>query len=125
MASFKTARLGEDIRRELTDIFRGLKDPRIDPMLSIVKVDLSGDQSSCKVYVSSMAGMEKTKESVKGLTSGAGYIRRELGQRIQVRHTPELRFIADDSIEHSAKIAGKLREIGPLPSDEDLPEEER
>ena len=80
MASFKTARLGEDIHRELTDIFRGLKDPRVDPMLSIVKVDLSGDQSSCKVYVSSVSGMERAKESVKGLTSGAGYIRRKLGE---------------------------------------------
>ena len=111
MASFKTARLGEDIHRELTAIFRELKDPRIDPMLSIVKVDLSGDQSSCKVYVSSMEGMEKAKESVKGLTSGAGYIRRELGRRVQMRRSPELRFIADDSIAHSADIAGKLREI--------------
>ena len=80
MASFKTARLGEDIHRELTAILRELKDPRIDPMLSIVKVDLSGDQSSCKVYDSSMEGMEKARESVKGLTSGAGYIRRELGR---------------------------------------------
>ena len=111
MASFKTARLGEDIRRELTDIFRDLKDPRVDPMLSIVKVDLSGDQSSCKVYVSSVSGLERAEESVKGLTSGAGYIRRELGRRVQMRRSPELRFIADDSIAHSAGIADKLREI--------------
>jgi len=111
MASFKTARLNEDIRRELTGIFRELKDPRIDPMLSIVKVDLAGDQSFCKVYVSSLQGLEKAGESVKGLTSGAGYIRRELGRRVQMRRSPELRFIADDSIEHSAQIAGKLREI--------------
>ena len=111
MASFKTARLGEDIHRELTDIFRGHKDPRVDPMLSIVKVDLSGDQSSCKVYVSSVSGMERAKESVKGLTSGAGYIRRELGQRLKMRHTPELKFIADDSIQHGAEIARKLGEI--------------
>lgn len=111
MASYKTARLGEDIRRELTDIFRELKDPRIDPLLSIVKVDLSRDQSSCKVFVSSMSGMERAKESVKGLTSGAGFIRRELGRRVQMRRSPELRFIADDSIEHSAEIAGRLREI--------------
>jgi len=111
MASFKNARLGEDIRRELTAIFRELKDPRVDPMLSIVKVDLAGDQSFCKVYVSSMEGLERAKESVKGLTSGAGFIRRELGRRVQMRRSPELRFIADDSIEHSAQIAGKLREI--------------
>ncbi|MCI8652762.1 MAG: 30S ribosome-binding factor RbfA [Angelakisella sp.] len=111
MASFKTARLGEDIRRELTDIFRDLKDPRVDPMLSIVKVDLSGDQSSCKVYVSSVSGLERAKESVKGLASGAGYIRRELCQRLKMRRSPELHFIADASIEHGAQIARKLEEI--------------
>lgn len=111
MASYKTARLNEDIRRELTDIFRELKDPRIDPLLSIVKVDLAGDQSYCKVYVSSVSGLETAKESVKGLTSGAGFIRRELGQRLKMRRSPELRFIADNSIEHSADIARKLEEI--------------
>lgn len=111
MASFKNARLNEDIRRELTDIFRGLKDPRVDPLLSIVKVDLAGDQSYCKVYVSSVSGLETAKESVKGLTSGAGFIRRELGQRLKMRRSPELRFIADNSIEHSADIARKLEEI--------------
>ena len=111
MASYKTARLNEDIRRELTDIFRELKDPRIDPLLSIVKVDLSGDQSSCKVYVSSVSGLERAKESVKGLTSGAGYIRRELGRRLTMRRSPELRFIPDDSIQHGADIARKLGEI--------------
>ena len=111
MASFKNARLSEDILRELTGILRELKDPRIDPMLSIVKVDLAGDQSSCKVYVSSMSGMEKAKESVKGLTSAAGFIRRELGRRVQMRRSPELHFIPDDSIEHGVQIAKKLGEI--------------
>ena len=111
MASYNTARLSEDIRRELTDILRDLKDPRIDPMLSIVKVDLSGDQSYCKVYVSSVSGIERARESVKGLTSGAGFIRRELAHRVQMRRSPELKFVADDSIQHSAEIAGKLREL--------------
>ena len=111
MANFKINRLNEDIRRELTDVFRTLKDPRIDPLLSIVKVDLSGDQSCCKVYVSSLNGMERAKESVKGLTSAAGFIRREIGLRVQMRRSPEFRFIADDSIEHSAEIARKLNEL--------------
>ena len=111
MANFKTQRLNEDIRRELTDIFRSLKDPRIDPMLSIVKVDLARDQSYCKIYVSSLGGMERTKESVQGLTSAAGFVRRELGMRLEMRRSPELKFIADDSIEHSADIARKLHEL--------------
>lgn len=111
MANFKIQRLSEDVRRELTDIFRSLKDPRVDPMISIVKVDLSGDQSYCKVYVSSMEGMARAQETVKGLQSGAGYIRRELSMRVEMRRSPELKFIADDSIEHSSQIARKLSEL--------------
>lgn len=84
---------------ELTAIFRSLKDPRIDPMLSIVRTELSRDGSSCKVYVSSLSGIETAKESVKGLKSAAGYIRREVGSRLAMRHTPEFQFIADDSID--------------------------
>lgn len=111
MANFKIQRLGEDVRRELTDILRSVKDPRVDPLLSIVNVDLSGDQSYCKVYVSSMGGLEKAKESVKGLQSAAGYIRHELAMRVEMRRSPELKFIADDSIAHSAEIAKKLDEL--------------
>ena len=111
MPSYKHQRLGEDIHRELTDIFRGLKDPRIDPLLSIVRVELTNDQSLCKVYVSSVSGMETARESVKGLDSAAGFIRRELGRRMEMRRSPELRFIADNSIEHGAEIAKKLGEL--------------
>lgn len=88
MPNYKNARHGEDIHRELTAIFRSLKDPRIDPMLSIVRTELSRDGSSCKVYVSSLSGIETAKESVKGLKSAAGYIRREVGSRLAMRHTP-------------------------------------
>lgn len=97
-------RTAEDIRRELTDIFRSLKDPRISGFLTIVKVDVSADLSYAKVYVSAMEGIEKAKESVVGLKSAAGFIRRELGLRLQMRKSPELKFIADDSIEHSAEL---------------------
>ena len=111
MPNFKNARHGEDIHRELTDIFRSLKDPRIDPMLFIVKVELSRDGGSCKVYVSSLYGMEKAEESVKGLKSAAGFIRREIGQRLSLRHTPEFHFVADDSIEHGARITKLINDL--------------
>ena len=88
MPNFKNARHSEDIHRELTDILRSLKDPRIDPMLSVVRTELSRDGSSCKVYVSSLSGLETARESVKGLKSAAGYIRREIGSRLAMRHTP-------------------------------------
>lgn len=113
MAGFRLGKATEDIRRELSDILRSVKDPRVSGLLSIVKIDLSGDMSYCKVYVSSLEGMESTRQSVKGLTSAQGYIRRELGMRLHTRKTPELRFIADDSIEISAKISKRLEEIIP------------
>ncbi len=111
MANFKNGRMAEDIKREMTAILRELKDPRIDPMLSIVRTELSGDMSYCKIYVSSFSGMDKAKESVKGLSSGSGFIRRELFHRLKMRKCPELKFIADDSIEHSAQINRKLKEL--------------
>lgn len=105
MPSFKIGRAASDIQRELSDLFRELKDPRISKLLSIIKIDLSADMSYATVYVSAIEGQEKTVESVKGLKSAAGYLRRELGLRLSLRKTPELRFVADNSIEHSAHIS--------------------
>ncbi len=105
MPSFKTGRTASDIKRELSELFREIKDPRVSKLLSIVKVDVSGDLSYATVYVSAIEGYEKTVESVKGLKSASGYLRRELGNRLHVRKTPELRFIADDSIIKSANIS--------------------
>lgn len=113
MPNYKNARHGEDIHRELTAIFRSLKDPRIDPMLSIVRTELSRDGSSCKVYVSSLEGLQRAEESVKGLKSAARFIRREVGLRLAMRHTPEFHFIADNSIEYGVHISRLLREIVP------------
>lgn len=111
MPSFKNSRMSEDIHRELTDIFRQVKDPRVSNMLSVVRVELAGDGSHCKVYVSSLLGMEDTKQSVKGLKSAAGFIRRELFARLKMRKSPELTFIADDSIARGAEITQKLEKI--------------
>ena len=119
MASFKFSRTAEDVKRELTDIFRTLKDPRINGMLTIVKVDLSTDLSYCKVYVSSMDGYQAAKSAVKGLNSAAGYVRRELGNRLKMRRTPEMIFEADDSIEYSAHINQLLHDIKRKDEDED------
>ena len=80
-------------------------------MLSIVRVELAGDGSHCKVYVSSMLGMDDAKRSVQGLRSAAGYIRRELFARLKMRKSPELHFIADDSIARGAEITRRLGEM--------------
>ena len=105
IASLSVTSLSEDIHRELTDIMRSLKDPRITGLLSIVKIDLSSDLSYCKVYISSMEGMENAKTAVKGLNSAAGFIRREINNRLEMRRSPAFQFVADDSIAHSADIA--------------------
>ncbi|MBR5485221.1 MAG: 30S ribosome-binding factor RbfA [Oscillospiraceae bacterium] len=119
MANYKVNRMTEDIRRELTDIMHMMKDPRISSLLTIMKVDLSNDYGHCRVYISSMEGIEKANEAVKGLNSGAGFIRREINSRLKMRRTPEFKFIADDSTEYSAGIAKILNDLEVGKNDED------
>ncbi len=111
MAGYKTDRVSEDIKREIAAMVRELKDPRIKGMLTIVNVEVSSDASFAKVYVSAMEGIETAKTAVKGLTSATGYIRREIGKRLHLRKTPELKFIADDSIERGMRITRMLNDI--------------
>lgn len=111
MAGFRINRVSEDIRRELIAIIRELKDPRVmGKMLTVVRVEVSSDASFAKVYVSDIKGIDSAKEAVKGLTAATGYIRREVGGRLRLRKTPELKFIADDSIEQGFKMFKKLEE---------------
>ena len=118
MAGYKMDRTTEDIKRELTAILREMKDPRVsDALISVVRVDVTNDLSYCSVYVSSMFGMEKSKEAAKALKNAAGYIRKELGHRLKLRHVPAPLFYATDSIEYSANINRILSEL-------DIPEEE-
>lgn len=112
MPNYRMDRTGEDIMRELTAILRTVKDPRVNgSMISIVRVDVTRDLSYATVYISSMSGIDAAKEAVKGLKSAAGYMRRELGMALKLRHTPELRFVADDSIEYSTNIAAMINKI--------------
>ena len=112
MANHKLGRTTEDIRRELTDIFRTLKDPRVTScFLSIVRVEVTNDLSYCTVYVSALEGMDKAKGAVKGLKSAAGY-------RLRLRHVPELIFTPTDSIEYSAEISRILNSLD-IPKDEE------
>ena len=112
MASHKIERTTEDIRRELTAIFRELKDPRVTgAFLSIVRVEVTNDLSYCTVHVSAIEGLDRAKDAVKGLKSAGGYIRRELGHRLRLRHVPELIFTATDSIEYSAHISRVLNSL--------------
>ncbi|MBQ9937391.1 MAG: 30S ribosome-binding factor RbfA [Oscillospiraceae bacterium] len=102
--SYKVDKSAEDIKYALVEILRDIKDPRVSQMLSIVHVDLTNDLSQVKVYVSAIEGFETTKKSVEGLKSAAGFVRRELAHRVKMRAIPEVIFVADNSIEHSAHI---------------------
>ncbi len=120
MSGHKIERTTEDIRRELTAIFRELKDPRVTgAFLSIVRVEVTNDISYCTVHVSAIEGLDKAKEAVKGLRSASGYIRRELGHRLRLRHVPELIFNATDSIEYSANISRILSGLDIKESEEE------
>ena len=105
MAGYKIHRITSDIKLALSELLREVKDPRVSKLLSIVKVDVSGDLSYATIYVSAIEGFESTVTSVKALKGASGFLRRELGARLKLRKVPELRFVADDSIEHSAHIS--------------------
>ena len=112
MAGYRIDRVSEDIKREIIAVIRELKDPRVmDKMLTVVRVEVSSDASYAKVYISAMEGLETAKEAVKGLKSATGYIRREVGKRLHLRKTPELNFVADDSIEHGMNIVKMMDDL--------------
>ena len=112
MPSNRIGRINEEIQRELADQLRHLKDPRVSQvgMVSITRVDTTGDLRYARVYVS-VLDKSQEKEVLKGLKSAAGFLRRELGQALQLRYTPELQFISDDSILHGAHILEVLRQV--------------
>ena len=112
MPGHKLGRITEDVKRELSAILREVKDPRVkDCFLSIVRVEVTNDLSYCTVYVSAMEGLDRAKTAVQGLRSASGFLRRELGRRLQLRHVPELIFKATDSIEYSANISRILHDL--------------
>ncbi len=99
MSTYKQARGGEDIKREITAIIREMKDPRVSgKFLTVVRAELATDLSYGKIYVSAMEGIETAMTACEALTHAEGMIRRELGRRLYIRKAPELRFIPDDSV---------------------------
>ena len=111
MANNRIGRINEDIQRTLSELIRRLKDPRVSGvgMVSIIRVDTTGDLRYARVWVS-VLDKNQEKDVMRGLKSAAGYLRRELGRALQLRYTPELQFIADDSISQGAHILEVLRD---------------
>ena len=110
MAGNRIGRINEEIQRELSALLRTLKDPRLqNGLVSVTHVDTTSDLRYCKVYVSALDKSQEA-EVMKGLKSASGYLRRELGAALRLRYTPELQFIADDSIQQGAHILEMLRD---------------
>ena len=110
MASNRISRINEEIQRELASLLRTMKDPRLqNGLVTITRVDTTGDLRFAKVYIS-VLDPNTEKEVMRGLRSAAGYLRREIGHKLQLRYTPELQFVSDDSIAYGAHILEVLRD---------------
>ena len=110
MAGNRIDRINEEIQRELASLLRTVKDPRLQSgLVTITHVDTTSDLRYAKIYISAL-NKEGEKDMMKGLKSASGYLRRELGSALRLRYTPELQFIADDSIEQGAHILEMLRD---------------
>ena len=110
MASNRIGRFNEEIQRELSSLIRTVKDPRVHGLVSITAVDTTPDLRYAKIFVS-VLDKSDVKEVVKGLRSAGGYLRRELGRSLQLRYTPELTFVADDSIAEGAHILELIEKL--------------
>ena len=123
----KYEQMVEEIRKELSALLRTVKDPRVsEGMLTITRVDTTNDLRYARVYISAL-NCQDEKGLMKGLKSAAGYLRHQLGQAIDLRYTPELQFIMDDSIAHGAHILDLLNHVKPAnPANADivLPEDQ-
>ena len=109
--SIKNMRINNEVQRELSSIIRNVKDPRIHPLCSVMAVDVATDLKTCKVYVSVIGSEEERESTREGLKSASGYIRRELAHSLNLRNTPELRFIMDTSIEDAMNMMKKIDDI--------------
>lgn len=106
----RTDRISEEVKRELSNIIRDdLKDPRLPALISITSVNVTRDLRYAKIYISVLGSEEEKKAALQGLKSAAGFIRREIGHRIQLRYTPEFQFEIDNSIEHGAYITDLIK----------------
>ena len=110
MASNRIGRINEEIQRELASLIPTVKDPRVAGMISVTAVDTTPDLKYAKIYIS-VLDKSDCEQVLKGLKSAAGYLRRELGHALTLRYTPELQFLADDSIERGVRMVSMIDHI--------------
>lgn len=118
--SIKNTRVNMEVQRELSNIVRGgIKDPRVAPMTSVVAVEVAPDLKTCKAYISVFGDEKAQADTIKGLQSAEGYIRRELARTLNMRNTPEIKFVLDQSIEYGVMMSKKISDVT-----KDLPDED-
>ena len=110
--SIKNTRINGEVQRELSNIIRGeIKDPRINPLTSVVAVEVALDLKTCKAYISVLGDEESQAKTLAGLKSAEGFIRSKLAKTVNLRNTPEIRFVLDQSIEYGVKMSKMIDEV--------------
>ena len=118
--SIKNTRVNGEVQRELSNIIRGgIKDPRVAPITSVVAVEVAPDLKTCKAYISVLGDEKAQEDTIKGLQSAEGYIRRELARKLNMRNTPEIKFVMDQSIAYGVSMSKMIDDVT-----RDLKEEE-
>lgn len=111
-SSIKSTRVNGEVQRALADIIRGgIKDPRISPMTSVVAVEVAPDLKTCKVWISVLGDEKERQDTYAGLKSAEGYIKNQLAKIINLRNTPVLTFVMDQSIEYGVNMSKKIDEV--------------
>ena len=109
--SIKNTRINGEVKRELSNIIRELKDPRVGIMTSVTAVEVTPDLKYCKAYISVLGDDETKAETLAGLKSAAGFIRRELARTVNLRNTPEIKFIMDEYIEYGMRMSKLIDDV--------------
>ena len=110
--SIKNTRINGEVLRELSSIIQGgIKDPRIHPLTSVVSVEVAPDLKSCKAYISILGDQDSQTSTLAGLKSAEGYIRSKLARNINLRNTPEIRFVLDQSIEYGVSMSKLIDDV--------------
>lgn len=123
--SIKNTRINGEVQKELSNIIRSeIKDPRINPMTSVVSVEVTPDLKLCKAYISVLGDEESQKSTLEGLNSAEGYIRRQLAATVNLRNTPEIKFIIDQSIEYGVNMSHLIDEVNKNTSEPEALESE-
>ena len=112
MNSMKNTRINGEVQRVLAEIIRGdIKDPRVSSLTSVVAVEVAPDLKTCKAWISVYGEEDVQKDTLEGLKSAEGYIRKELARRVNLRNTPEIRFIVDQSIAYGVRMSKLIDEV--------------